>query len=279
MSHLIDALFNSKALDIAPADRPFWYTSGLFGPYYINTHFLAGGKERAQEILEAIERVSCPKERKTFSSVLIGILRETESAYEPYRLVLDRLTESARQFKPSAISGGERRDFFFSLPVAVRLGLPHLTIFKDGDVYLSGKEDEDDRPVKAFTGTSLHIADLVTEASSYLRTWIPSVRGTGALMSDTIAVVDRKQGGKAALLAEGIGLYSLVDISPDLFRAAAKRGQITPEQEAMLNTYYSAPDMFVSSFLSAHPGFLEEEELRDEKTAARVARLRALLDA
>jgi len=30
-------LFETNALKIAPAEKPFWYTSGLIGPYYINT--------------------------------------------------------------------------------------------------------------------------------------------------------------------------------------------------------------------------------------------------
>ena len=37
---IIDALFETEAIRMAPADHPFWYTSGMLGPFYCNTHFL-----------------------------------------------------------------------------------------------------------------------------------------------------------------------------------------------------------------------------------------------
>ena len=44
---LIEYLITSQALRIATANEVFWYTSGTVGPYYINTHYLYGGPEKA----------------------------------------------------------------------------------------------------------------------------------------------------------------------------------------------------------------------------------------
>ena len=35
MSDLVSYLFKTNALRVSPADKPFWYTSGKFGPFYI----------------------------------------------------------------------------------------------------------------------------------------------------------------------------------------------------------------------------------------------------
>ena len=53
---LVEALLSTEALQVAPADEVFWYTSGTVGPYYINTHFLFGGRVVAEELLGFIDR-------------------------------------------------------------------------------------------------------------------------------------------------------------------------------------------------------------------------------
>ena len=37
---IIEALFATKAVRVAPENQPFWYTSGRLGPFFINTQFL-----------------------------------------------------------------------------------------------------------------------------------------------------------------------------------------------------------------------------------------------
>ena len=40
MSNLVSYLFKTNAFKVCSENNPFWYTSGLIGPYFINTHFL-----------------------------------------------------------------------------------------------------------------------------------------------------------------------------------------------------------------------------------------------
>ena len=55
---LLEALLDTEALRLPPPGEVFWYTSGTVGPYYINTHYLYGGPERAEELLTYIDEES-----------------------------------------------------------------------------------------------------------------------------------------------------------------------------------------------------------------------------
>ncbi len=82
---------------------------------------------------------------------------------------------------------------------------------------------------------ALHIADLVTVASSYIRAWIPAVEALGAKIAYSLAVVDRDQGGsKIALSDAGCPLTTLVVIKPELFETARKLGRISDKQLALV---------------------------------------------
>ena len=58
---LVNWLFKTGAVRVCPEGKPFWYTSGTIGPYYINTHFLYGSEKKANELLEAIDAVKSGK--------------------------------------------------------------------------------------------------------------------------------------------------------------------------------------------------------------------------
>ena len=55
MSEVTSYLFETNALKICPENKPFWYTSGKIGPYFINTHFIYGSEEAANELLKFID--------------------------------------------------------------------------------------------------------------------------------------------------------------------------------------------------------------------------------
>jgi len=106
---------------------------------------------------------------------------------------------------------------------------------------------------------ALHIADLVTEASSYTRAWIPMIREFGAIMDDTIAVIDRKQGGEQVLLSEGVRLHSLADIDLELFESARDSGEITEGQLKMISSFMDNPKDFMKHFCETHPTYIQEQ--------------------
>ena len=55
MNNIVSYLFETNALKICPDNKPFWYTSGKIGPYYINTHFLYGSEKDAVDLLKFID--------------------------------------------------------------------------------------------------------------------------------------------------------------------------------------------------------------------------------
>jgi len=258
---ILDALFATHAIRVCDPDHPYWYTSGTLGPFYINTHFLYNSEEDAAKLLFLIEE-AVGADRIEFPNFILQDLLRTYKSSETFRMVTDLIVEKAKTLDFDFISGGERRDFFFSILPAYLLKKPHLSIFKDMQAVYTTDDFTKTIPVyeAALAGKrALHIADLVTEASSYTRAWIPLIREFGAIMNDTIVVVDRRQGGEEVLAAEGVRLHSFAGIDTALFELAQKNGDISKDQLEMISRFMEHPKDFMKVFFETHPGFIQEQ--------------------
>lgn len=267
---LIQGLFHTKAIRVCPADRPFWYTSGKIGPYYINTHFLYGSEEKANELLSIIDRAK--EDKAQCSAIVAKQVRKNYQADAIYRDCIDTLLQTIEKTVPvdsiDYISGGERRDWFFSLMISELLNKPHITIFKDLDAFIfhQGRSEKMDKIPGARV---CHIADLITSASSYERAWVPVIQNAGGQMKDSFVIIDRMQGGSALLESLGVASHALVKVDGDVFREACNKGYINPEQYQMVVNYMEDPDGFMKTFFLEHPDFIENALKSDEKTAQR----------
>ena len=135
---IVSWLFETDAVRVCPEGQPFWYTSGKLGPFYINTQFLYGSEAAANALLSVIEE-ACAGDKLAFYGKVYGEIEKQLAACPIYHQLIDLMCEAARSMDVDFVSGGERRDFFFSMPVARRLGLGHLSIFKDlSSVYTDG---------------------------------------------------------------------------------------------------------------------------------------------
>lgn len=268
---LVTWLFETKAVRVCPQDKPFWYTSGTIGPYYINTHFLYGSEEKAEELLKTIDSVKgdkygCP----------VKLLKLTRQNYEQDQVFKGLMDEMLRYIKENIpvdeidyVSGGERRDWFFSFLVAEMLGKPHITIYKDMSVVVTDG-DKVLKDVQTLEGKKvLHIADLITEASSYERAWIPAIENMKAQILWSVVVVDRKQGGGEFLKSRNISLYPMVSVDKVLFDLAKSLGLINEVQYQLILDYIKNPKEAMGDFLLRHPEFLENALNGDEKTKER----------
>lgn len=275
-SKIVGWLFQTGAIRVSPADRPFWYTSGLIGPYYVNTHFLYGSEQKANQLLSQMDQgkddpLACTK-------LVRAALWENYHADAVFRQVTDALVQYIKENfvwqNMDSISGGERRDWFFSMLPAEILGKPHLNIFKDQQVVqitaAAAALVDDLRGQRV-----LHISDLITEASSYLRAWIPALANRGAIMADTLTIVDRQQGGGEALRQAGIAMQSLVQINRALFQEAKAQGFLSGEQFQLVEGYLSDPFHSMRDFLLQTPEFLQNALSADPKTRERAERLLA----
>lgn len=267
---IISWLFETDAVRVCPEGQPFWYTSGKLGPFYINTQFLYGSEAAANSLLKTIEE-ACAGEKLAFYDKVWADISAQLAACPIYAQLIDLLTEAAARLDVDFVSGGERRDFFFSMPVARKLGLGHLSIFKDLSCVYTDKDGVSmDAAQAGLAGKkSVHIADLITVASSYIRAWIPAVESLGAKIAYSLAVVDRDQGGSEILAKAGCPLTTLVTIKPELFEQAKALGRVTDAQVALVNSFIADPDKFMRDFLLAHPDFLANEIAKGGKSAQR----------
>ena len=86
--------------------------------------------------------------------VMVGLIMEFYSSIKNNKKFLES----------HYVSGGERRDWFFSIPIAYLSNKPHLFIFMNLKVIQDNKEIYDIQNKNV-----THIADLITQASSYER--------------------------------------------------------------------------------------------------------------
>jgi len=267
---LVKALFDTKAIRVCPANQPFWYTSGKIGPYYINTHFLYGSEEKANSLLGIIDGAKDNKEQCT--GLLHELFMKNYNEDMIYKAAIDALVEEIRNTIPGDaydfISGGERRDWFFSIAASTLLDKPHITIFKDMDAYVfkSHKSEK----LNSLNGAKvLHIADLITSASSYERAWIPVINNAGGNMEHSFVIVDRLQGGSELLQKLGVKSNALVGINENIFKEACDKKYIDKEQLEMVLKYMEDPDRFMKDFFASNPDFIKNALNGDEKTASR----------
>lgn len=267
---IVSWLFETDAVRVCPEAQPFWYTSGKLGPFYINTQFLYGSEAAANDLLAVIEEAA-KGDRLAFYDRVYARIEAHLASCPIYAQLIDLLAEAAREKGADFVSGGERRDFFFSMPVARRLGLGHLSIFKDlSSVYTDERGVSMESAEAGLSGKrSIHIADLITVASSYVRAWIPAVEALGAKIAYSLAVVDRDQGGAKILADAGCPLTTLVTVKPDLFETAYQMGRITDKQLDLVLAFIADPDAFMRDFLLAHPDFLAGEIAKGGKSAQR----------
>ena len=267
---IVSWLFETDAVRVCPEGQPFWYTSGKLGPFYINTQFLYGSEAAANGLLATIEK-ACAGDKMDFYSTVWADISAQLASCTIYAQLIDLLCDAARKMDADFISGGERRDFFFSMPVARKLDLGHLSIFKDlSTVYTDANGVSMPSEEANLAGKrSIHIADLITVASSYVRAWIPAVEALGAKIAYSLAVVDRDQGGSRILAEAGCPLTTLVVIKPELFETARALGRVTDAQVGLINAFIADPDKFLTDFLLAHPDFLANEIAKGGKSAQR----------
>lgn len=245
---------------------------GKIGPYFINTHFLYGSEESAVELLKFIDvekenKLEIPKKildkclEQYHTNSIYQYVVDTMIAYIKDHLILSEI---------DYISGGERRDWFFANIIAYLLKKPFISVFKDLSCVISTSDFQETTPSENLEGKKvLHIADLVTEASSYVRAWVPAVQSLGAEITSSVVVVDRMQGGNDRLKSLGIDAHSLVQIAPSMFNQAFEMGIITESQKEMLNQFFENPDETMKQFLLEHPDFIQNALHADEKTIVR----------
>jgi orotate phosphoribosyltransferase len=153
------------------------------------------------------------------------------------------------------IAGGELADLFFSIPVALRLGKPHLAIRKAPKTYGAGGGRLVGRIERG--QTVVHVSDLITSGTSALD-WVEVLRGAGGVVEGYVVVFDRGQGGREALVQKGVVLHSLLTLDEEFLSYASEKNNLSRSQLDSIERYLKDPEGWARDFLRRRPSFLTE---------------------
>ena len=259
---LVSFLFQTNAFRVCPANQPFWLTSGLISPYFVNTHFLYGNESDSVELLNFITNSLETEEKTNLPGMVFEKILNQYEHNEVFKTTIESLKtlieENIEVNNIDYVSGGERRDWYFSMMIAYLLGLPHITLFKDQSAVVSTCDFEECTEVTNLENNRvLHVADLLTKASSYENYWVPAIKKLGSDILWSAVVVDRLEGGDETLKNLNIESLSLVKLDNSLFENAHELDIITDTQLEMLKEFKKDPYNYMRNFLIAHPEFLE----------------------
>lgn len=276
MSKLMSLLFETKAFKVSDENNPFWYTSGKIGPYFINADYLYGSEEDSKNLLSFIDNELETQDKTKIPSHIFNKILEHYNSNEIYKYIIDEMKkyieENVDINQIDYISGGERRDWFFSNIIAYLLNKPHITIYKDLTTVLSDSKFSKTELVSEIKDKKfLHIADLLNWSASFTRNWIPAVNNLGSKIIWSVFAVDRMNGGTETLTNSGVKVFSLLQIDDNLFVKAKELGVINEKQLTMLREFVKDPDGSMKEFLINHPEFIENSLKSDNpKTVKRV---------
>ena len=276
MSKLMSLLFETNAFKVAEENNPFWYTSGKIGPYFINADYLYGSEQDSKDLLTFIDQELENESKTDIPEHIFKKVLDHYNTNEIYKYVIDQMKEYIETNigveNVDYISGGERRDWYFSNIMAYLLNKPHVTIYKDLTTVVSSSDFTSSEPISSIEGKNfLHLADLLNQSASFTRAWIPAIKNLGSNIVWSIFAVDRMQGGTETLTNDGVKVHSLLQIDDSLFTTAKELGVINDEQLTMLREFKKDPDGSMKQFLINHPEFIENAKNSDNpKTVKRV---------
>lgn len=223
-------------------DEPVILASGELGIYYINTESL---------VMDGGEWKSYGDD----SQAMISHACEMCDEHPEFREVIDALKDGvAGRFIGGdvAVSGGQRRDWLFSGPVARSLGLPHVSCYKDGKLEVVLLDGSVVKPVHGSYERVFHVADLLTNGSSAYRLekdvpkgWIPMVNSLGSEVNDLLVVVSRLQKGEENLDKRGVSVHSLVQVGREFLSAHSK-------DPGRAKDYFDNPSLWSESYIADH---------------------------
>ncbi len=248
---LLSDLYTTGALVLWPwkTGPVFWYTANVPGPFFINTEFLIGRAlaERLVKSLSDIVATEAPRDEhaRRLNDLILGAWREDPT----YQRVIAQLAQATEGTFPSttyaAISGGERRDWLFSIPLAEVLKRPHLFLFKDKSTFSA-------TPLPSGQAV-VHVADLVNNGASYLDMWLPALHALGLTCPGTVCVFCRNASGRAKLEAAGLKVLALGEVGVDFFKRSLDAGLIDQDDYTQIIAYAESPRRWAADYLMNRP--------------------------
>ncbi len=278
MKDLTSLLFETSAFKVAPENKPFWYTSGKIGPYFINADYFYGSKEDSKTLLDFIDSELENEDKKNIPEHIFSKTLLHYNQNSIYKFVIDYMIEYIKDNinldDIDYISGGERRDWLFSNIIAYFLKKPHVTIYKDFSTILSNSDFSENNVVSSIENKNfLHIADLLNQGVSFTRNWIPAINKLGSSIKWATFVIDRMDGGTQVLADNNVEALSLLQIDNNLFRKALELNFITEKQLNIIKEFKKDQITSMKKFLVEHPEFIQESLNSSDPKASKYSKI------
>lgn len=240
-------ILDSRALSIwnHKTGPVFWYAAGVPGPFYLNTELMIG-KDLAESLLKDITaivtEITDPAAR---AGRLEPLILNAYRANGDFRAVVAALKEkTAAEFPAgsfSAISGGERRDWLFSIPLAAELNVKHVYLFKNKTHFCAAPLTQGEK--------TLHVSDLINNAASYIDNWLPMLAGAGLSCAGTVTVNTRGTAGIEKLEKAGCKVAALNRVDVGFFQDLQVKGMIDRATLDEITVYFTSARDWAERYL------------------------------
>ena len=248
---LLKLIHDTHAVSIWNHDKGpvFWYAANVPGPFYVNTEMVIGESLSEKLLREITAIVAGTIDTQTRAEQLNHLILSAYKSNPSWQRLIATMIERAHtDFPPHAytlISGGERRDFLFSIPFAYAQDLPHLFLFKDKSSYC-------EQHIHAGQHV-LHVSDLINNAASFFDRWQPAFDSLSLKCCGNLCINVRGENGLRRLREAGLKTSSLVTIDIAFFRhlhAADLINQATSEE---ISIFFASAQAWAEKYLIGKP--------------------------
>jgi orotate phosphoribosyltransferase len=264
---LLKLIHETKAVSIwsHKTGPVFWYAASVPGPFYVNTELVIG-PELAPLLLDQITNIIAETSEPTGRATKLNdaILSAYKNSAMYQRVIAAMIAKAKTEFPAGSydvISGGERRDWLFSIPLAHEIGIDHVYLFKDHSAYCK-------RPLKNGE-KALHVADLINNAASYFDLWFPILAQAKLECIGTLCVNTRGSNGLNRLTEYGLKTVTLNGVDTAFFEKSLAGGLIDRETLTEITAYFSSPQEWARKYLMKDVELFDVQAL-DKKSFERL---------
>jgi len=244
---LLKLIHDTKAVSIwnHRTGPVFWYAASVPGPFYVNTELVIG-PAIAETLLEKITAiVANTNDLAQRAKQLTELILDAHKKSPMYQQVITAMVDAAKSEFPAGnfdvVSGGERRDWLFSIPFAKSIGARHVFLFKNQSVFCAQRLKPDEK--------ALHIADLINNAASYFDLWFPILAKAQLHYAGTICVNSRGTNGMQRLREHGKKTVALNSVDTGFFEKWRAGGLIDQDTLTEIKAYFTSPGDWAAQYL------------------------------
>lgn len=270
-----DAVFAAHAVQVRRGylDPVYWYISDEPGPFYVNTeNFL--GADKAECLLRFISETLIGGDSSRIFEQIWGHIMDLYMVTPCYREVVRALLTILEKSPHSVdlVSGGERRDWLFSVPLAHELQVPHVWLRKNHDSYIMMPDRTSVTAGQLKRQGLVHVADILNRGISFREYWLPGLQLVGLRPELALSVIDRSTEESNVLRDEELPWASLYTIDVAFFQEAASSGLITRFALDECILYLVSADQWMSEVFFENFPYNVSFPVGDVKNAERARR-------